>query len=71
MKRLSWRLSSKLAAGFLLVVITAVSVGTAFGWEVYPSFGHSARYGGEAESGNLGGERHITADQRYTPALRV
>jgi hypothetical protein len=64
MKKIAWR---SLAA-FLASVLLIGTVGTALAWQVYPAFGHAARYGGEADSGNLGGQLEFPSGQRWVRA---
>lgn len=64
MKKIVWKTSSILIV--LIVALTVVS--TALAWTVYPAFGHGSRYGGEADSGNLGGQLEFPGSDRYARA---
>ncbi|MBI3242852.1 MAG: hypothetical protein HYZ49_11215 [Chloroflexi bacterium] len=53
---------------FLASVLLISIVGTALAWGVYPAFGHTYHYGGEADSGNLGGQIEFPSGNRYVRA---
>lgn len=55
-----------LSLAFVLSLFVLVPV--AFAWQVYPAFGHNSRYGGEADSGNLGGQLEYPTGYRLARA---
>jgi hypothetical protein len=56
------------AMALALVLSLFVLVPVAFAWQVYPAFGHNSRYGGEADSGNLGGQLEYPMGYRLARA---
>jgi len=68
MKKIAW----KGTAVFLVIILLSSITGTALAWQTFVTYTHSARYGGEAESGYhrgnvalAGGRRDITAGDDY------
>lgn len=55
-------------ASFLTAVLLLSTASVVWAWPVYPAFGHAARYGGEADSGYLGGRIEFPSGQRWVRA---
>jgi hypothetical protein len=56
------------AISIALLISLFVLVPAVFAWQVYPAFGHATPYGGEADSGNLGGQIEYPSGWRLARA---
>jgi len=61
-------ITQKGLASLLTIILLLSTAGVVWAWGVYPAFGHLARYGGEADSGNLGGQIEFPTGYRYIRA---